>query len=344
MSATWGIHNEHPGLDLLGNAMVTVGWDEAGDLLPIGANRAVIKQRLATTYPDAKPGAIPIWAGVLLRFAFEMQHGDVVIWPNKLDSTLNFGRVVGDYRHESAAPLQRNRRSVQWIKTGVPRARFTQGALYEVGSAVTLFKVKSHEAEFLTFLGAATGQSAMPELPAEVSDEVATIAAEAEPSAERIETRSHDFIVNALMTRLDGIQFEYFVAHLLRKMGYRTQVTQASGDGGYDIVAHRDPLGLEPPIIKVQCKRTIAAIGQPDVQKLTGTLAPGGSELGLFVTVGGYTPEARNFGRNRQDLRLISGTDLVEMVFEHYDSFDPEWKRLLPLRRVYVVDQQPESG
>ena len=32
------------------------------------------------------------------------------------------------------------------------------------------------------------------------------------------------------------------------------------------------------------------------------------------------------------------------MIFEHYNEFNPEWKRLLPLRRVYVVDQEPASG
>ena len=95
---------------------------------------------------------------------------------------------------------------------------------------------------------------------------------------------------------------------------------------------------------RCSARRTIGAIGQPDVQKLTGTLAPGGSELGLFVTLGGYTPEAKNFGRNRQDVRLVSGTELVDLIFEHYADFDPEWKRLLPLRRVYVVDREPQSG
>lgn len=345
MSVTWGIHNEHPSLDLLGNQMVTVGWDEAGDIRKLGSDRAAIKVELAQRYPDAKAGAIPIWAGVLYRFAYEMQVGDLVIWPNKEDSTLNFGRIAGDYEHHPEAPLQRSRRRVEWIKTAVPRAQFSQGALYEVGSAVTLFKVKAHEAEFLAFLGAPKTTASTPVvLPDDVSDDVATTTAEAEPSAERIETHSRDFIVNALMTGLTGVQFEHFVAHLLRKMGYRTQVTQASGDGGYDVIAHRDPLGLEPPIIKVQCKRTINAIGGPDVQKLTGTLAPGGNELGLFVTLGSYTPEARNFGRNRQDLRLVTGPELVDLIFEHYDAFESEWKRLIPLRRVYVVDREPEAG
>ena len=291
VTVTWGIHNEHPELDLLGNGMVTVGWDEAGDLTPLGSDRAAFKARLAATYPTAKPGAIPIWAGVLLRFAHEMAPGDIVIWPNKQDSTLNFGKIDGGYDHQSGAAVQRNRRSVKWLKTGVPRAQFSQAALYEMGSAVTLFKVKNHESEFLAFLnGVSVVDPLVPGPGLDDSDEAATTTAEEAPNAERIETHSRDFVVKTLMSQIDGIKFEHFIAHLLTCMGYRTQVTQASGDGGFDILAHRDPLGLEPPIIKVQCKRTIGSIGQPDVQKLTGTLAPGGHELGLFVTSAATRP------------------------------------------------------
>ena len=60
---------------------------------------------------------------------------------------------------------------------------------------------------------------------------------------------------------------------MLQAVGYRARVTSASGDGGFDIVAHRDPLGVEAPIIKVQCKRTTASQGGPQVQQLTGTLS-----------------------------------------------------------------------
>jgi restriction system protein len=344
MSATWGVHNDQPTLDLAGEGMITIGWDEVGDLSALGPDRERIKQRLAEARPDAKPGAIPVWAGVLFRFGFEMKPGDLVIWPNKQESTLNFGRIEGGYEFDAAAPFHRHRRKVTWIKTGVPRAEFTQAALYEVGSAVTLFRIKTHEAEYLKFVGQGQGLAPAQVQVEQASDEIVTTNAEDEPNAERIETHSRDFIVKTLMKAIDGYQFEHFVAHVLGCMGYRTQVTQVSGDGGFDILAHRDPLGLEPPIIKVQCKRTVSAIGQPDVQKLTGTLAPGGSELGLFVTLGGYTPEAKNFGRNRQDLRLVTGSDLVDMIFEHYDQFATEWKRVLPMRKVYVVDRDPQAG
>ncbi len=337
MSRIWGIHNDHPDLDLVANGFVSVGWDEVGDLTAVGPVRETLKQRLAETYPSAKPRAIPIWAGVLLRFGFEMRPGDLVIYPYKPDSTLNFGRVDGEYYFDQAAPLHRSRRKVTWLRTGVPRAGFSKGARYEVGSAVTLFLVKSHAHEFQAFLD---GPSLDPEA---MSTDEATASAEDEPNAERIEDYTRDFVIETLLKEVEGVRFEHLVAQLLRAMGYRAQVTPPSGDGGFDVIAHRDPLGLEPPIIKVQCKRTLGSISAPDVQKLTGTLAPGGQELGLFVTLGSFSKDAQHLGRTRQDLRLVNGRELVDLIFDYYDRLAPEWKRLLPMRSVYVVDREPEA-
>ena len=87
--------------------------------------------------------------------------------------------------------------------------------------------------------------------------------------------------------------------------------------------------------------RTLSTIGAPDVQKLTWTLAPGGSELGLLVTLGSYSKDAIGLGRTRQDLRLVSGKELVEMIFENYDKLPAERKRLLPMRSVWVIDKDP---
>lgn len=341
----WGVHNDHPELDLIGNGFIGVGWDELGDLAAVGLDKDAMKRCVAEKYPNAKPGAIPVWAGVLLRFAFEMKPGDLVIYPYKPDSTLNFGRIESDYYFDPAAPLHRNRRKVEWLKTGIPRAEFSKSARYEVGSAVTLFRVKNHAREFIEFVDGTPSSipSAETSANALAADEAAAHA-EDEPNAERIETYTRDFIIETLMREIDGERFERFVADLLKAMGYRTQDTEIVGDGGFDIVAHRDSLGLEPPIIKVQCKRTLSSIGAPEVQKLTGTLAPGGSELGLFVTLGAYSKDAVHLGRTRQDLRLINGNQLVALVFEHYEELGAEWKRLLPLRSLYVVDREPEAS
>lgn len=45
--------------------------------------------------------------------------------------------------------------------------------------------------------------------------------------------------------------------------------------------------------------------------------------------------------RTRQDLRLVSGKDLVEMIFENYDKPPAERKRLLPMRSGWVIDKDP---
>lgn len=345
VTTIWGIHNDQPSLDFVNSGFISIGWDAEGDIREIGTDREAIKRQLGISRPDAKAGALPIWAGVLYRFAYEMKVGDLVIYPHKFDSTLNFGRIEGDYYWDADAPIHRSRRRVEWLQTGVPRVRFSQAARHEVGSALTLFSVKRHVGEFRQFLeqGPADNDAAVADSAQILAVKEATERAEDQLNADRIEDDTRDFVIETLMAKLEGVQFEYFVSDLLRSMGYRTRVTEASGDGGFDIVAHKDLLGLEPPIIKVQCKRTLGTIGAPEVQKLIGTLAQGGSELGLFVTLGAYTREALNLGRNRQDLRLISGRELVEWVFENYETLPAERKRLLPMRSVWVVDQDPDA-
>lgn len=339
MSTIWGIHNDQPSLDFIDGGFVAIGWDEIGNLKATGPDRESLKARIAETYPSVKAGAIPVWAGVLMRFASEMQVGDLVIYPYRPDSTLNFGRIEGEYSWDEAASSHKSRRKVAWLRTGVPRAQFTQAARFEIGSAVTLFKVKNHAAEFMRYIEQGDEAAEIPSLPTDV--EVAATTAEDAITADRIESDTRDFVISTLYSELDGYEFEYFVADLLNAMGYRTRVTQSSGDGGVDVVAHKDELGLEPPIIKVQCKKTLGTLGSPEIQKLTGTLAPGGAELGLFVSLGAFTRDAMNLGLTRHDLRLINGRDLVELVFENYERLSEKWKVLLPLRRVYVVDRRP---
>src|ERR1700684_2184104 len=83
-----------------------------------------------------------------------------------------------------------------------------------------------------------------------------------------------DFVIKQLKNGMNSELFENFVAELLRCMGYYTRVTRYAGDGGVDIIAHKDELGFEPPIIKVQCKQSLSRIGGPTVQKPLGALPP----------------------------------------------------------------------
>lgn len=332
-SKLWGIHCDEGSVDFVRNGFITLGWDPVGDLRAFDGSREALKTEVLAKYPNAKAGAIPVWAGLLLRFVAEMKPGDIVVYPHKRDKTVNIGIVDGDYYWASEAGTHRHRRPVKWMKTGLLRTEFSQGALYEIGSAVTLFRVRKHDAEFLAALQGDT-RPVEPGVPDPASGAEAS---EDDPDAERIDETTRDFIIRTLATEFKGHPFAHFVAHLLEAMEYRTQVASEGPDRGIDIIAHKDPLGLEPPIIKVQCKSTEGKIGSPDVSSLLGTLAH--NELGLFVTLGRFSPDAVNLGKDRTNLRLIDGQDLVDLVLEHYESFGPEYKRKLPMRRVYVPDR-----
>ena len=340
MATFWGIHNDALGRELVDEGFVSVGWDAIGDLRRLGNDRTAIKAAVASNDPDAKPGAIPVVAGVLARFAFEMQQGDIVIAPYKPDSTINFGRVSGPYEFHPEVEQHMHRRRVTWLRTGVPRAQFSQAALYEIGAFITLFKVARHRDEFERFL--ATGGSAVPEhVDTATDDELVRHAAEA-PNADRIEQHTRDFVTKTLLSGISHREFEEFTADLLRTLGYQTRVTPYSTDGGVDVIAHRDPLGLEPPIIKVQCKHTAAGQGRPEVQQLIGTLSS--TELGLFVSLGAYSKDARDLERERHNLRLFDGAEVTRLTIDHYAELPSRWRRLMPLRPVLVVDLDPQAG
>jgi restriction system protein len=324
----WGIHAGKTGdghtLFLDGNC-IAIGWREAGDLRNIKADRESFKAKMKEVYPDRKPAALPSMAGQPFRFIHEIEIGDVVIYPSKHDRKIHLGNVTGDYEFKPSKEHGYSHvRAVKWVRA-LPRTHFSQGALYEIGSALSLFQVKNYADEFRAAM-----QGHSPNVvPVEQDESVAAV-------AEEIEETTHDFILKRLAQELKGHPFASFVAQLLNMMGYRTRVSPEGADGGVDIVAHKDELGFEPPIIKVQVKGGEGNIGDPTVSALYGKFGAG--EYGLFVTLGSFTPPARAFGKSKSNLRLIDGDELVELILLHYDRFDSRYKGLLPLRRVYVPE------
>jgi restriction system protein len=319
----WGIHMEwHHELRPIEQKYIAIGWSRVGDLSKLPPDRDAFKKVVASAYPETKAGAIPVVAGTLFRFSKEMKKGDLLIYPSKPNRMVNLGTVDSDYLFApSADEKYPNRRTVKWIKH-FPRAEFSETALHEIGSAVTLFQVKNNAEEFLSAFKGELVSSA------EVDEQTVTAASEA------TEESTRDFVIKTLKSKLDPYQFEHFVGHLLECIGYYARVTQKSGDSGVDIIAHKDVLGFEPPIIKIQCKQVLSNVGQPDVAQLYGHVQHG--EFGLFVTLSDYTAQARQFERGKHNLRLINGEELVDLIFEHYDKFEPRYQTLLPMKRSYI--------
>lgn len=339
----WGVHNNVLTNELIDGGFISIGWDELGSLTDISGGREGIKSRLGELSPDAKPRSIAGQAGVLVRFRDEMQVGDVIVAPFKPNSTINIGIVTSAYYFEVNAPLHRHRHNVEWTKLGLPRTVFTQSALYEIGSVLAVFRIRNHTEEFLAALN--SDGSSIEQVSQAVEKTIIDLQTaddtDDEPRASRIERHTRDFVLEALHKRLSHQEFEDFTAALLRALGYQARVTQYSQDGGVDVIAHRDPLGVEPPLIKVQCKHHTGTIGSPEVQQLIGTQGLG--ELSLFVTLGSYTRDALAIERQRPGLRLLTGEDLVTMVLENYEKLPQRWRAQIPLTTVLVVSDSAED-
>lgn len=308
---------------------LAIGWEEVGDLSKIKPNRDALKAKLAEIYPTKKPNAIAGYAGMLYRFVHEMKPGELIVYRSKIDKQFHIGEITGGYVYDPSIMKEYpNLRPVKWLGT-YPTKQFTQGALSESNSTLTVFTIRNYAQEFL---GALAGEKPTPG----GEDQTVSIV------AKQVMQDTSDFIIKRLAQELKASRgMEEFVAHLLNVMGYRTRLTCKGADGGIDIVAHKDELGFEPPIIKVQVKTDEGSIGDPVVSALYGKV--GVSEFGLLITLGTYTRQADTFAREKSNLRLINGDELVELILQHYEQFDARYKALIPLKQVYIPESLEED-
>ncbi|WP_374396442.1 restriction endonuclease [Sphingopyxis sp.] len=341
MTNLWGVHMpEWIGDDPIERGFVCLGWPAAGDIFALPNDREAYKTELQRTHPGRKLGTIRIDAGILLRFAHEISAGDIIVYPSKHNRMVNIGRATGKRWREPGYGREDyelpNFNGVDWLGQ-FPRSDFSQSALYEIGSFITLFRVRNHADEFLAKIGAAVAIPSEPEANDIQTPDDDAVSQNASLLAE--ETTA-DFVLRRIHNGLSGFEFEHFAAHLMECMGYTARVTEKTGDGGVDVIAHKDALGFQPPIIKIQCKRQSAQVGEPEVSQLLGTLGEG--EYALFLTLGSYSRQARIRERNSPRLRLIDGEQLVEMILDHYPQMSPRFRNMLPLRQIYVPDVKGE--
>ena len=317
----WGIHTKDDNL-FLQKDVIAIGWKEIGNLSKIKAERDAFKEKYAHVYPEAKKGSIANGAGMLYRFVCEVQIGDYVVFPSKIDRKINIGIVEGNYEYNPDAVEYVQQHKVKWLKH-LPRTAFSQGALYEVGSAMSFFSIKNYSDEYLSALE----KNFQKEDISNDSEEDESVGA----TADEIIESTKDFILKELSKNLKGYDLEQFVANLLNAMGYRTSVSAHGGDSGIDITAYKDEL---PPRILVQVKSQDGDIKESTIQSLKGAMREG--DYGLFVTLSNYTKNAQKYLENTPIIRGINGTELVDLILKYYEDLSEKYRKMIPLKMVYI--------
>ena len=315
----WGIHTYDDNLFLKGG-VIAIGWKAIGDLSLLPADREAMKAIYAKAYPDDPKGSIPTGVGMLYRFFHEIKEGDYVVYPSKMDRRINIGVVTGPYYFDPKEEKYPQKRNIKWLKS-LPRTAFSQGALHEIGSALSLFTVRNYAYDFIDALNDDFGKHP-------ILDETDTTVG---ATADEIIQSTRDFILKELYHRLKGYDLEDFIGNLLEAMGYRVKLSPHGGDSGVDIEAYKDEL---PPRILVQVKSTDGDIKEQTIMSLKGAMREG--DYGLFVTLSHYTKNAQKYLANTPIIRGIDGDELVGLVLKYYDALDEKYRKMIPLKMVYI--------
>ena len=111
---------------------------------------------------------------------------------------------------------------------------------------------------------------------------------------------------------LSGVEFENVCQALVEKMGFTTQTTKASGDGGIDLIAYNHQPLLSGKYI-IQCKRYAGSVGEPIIRDLYGVVTSERANKGILMTTGHFTKSAVAFGEGKP-IELIDGEKLKSLL------------------------------
>lgn len=104
-------------------------------------------------------------------------------------------------------------------------------------------------------------------------------------------------------------RFEVEMANMFTALGYRTELTGGSGDGGIDVVAEKNGKRYF-----IQCKKFITREVTPhDVRDFLGAITNvnNPAERGFFITTNKFTIAAERAAEGNARIELIDGRELV---------------------------------
>ncbi len=130
------------------------------------------------------------------------------------------------------------------------------------------------------------------------------------------------------LDKMDGHQFEYACADILKANGYKhVEVTRSSGDFGVDVIAEKDKVRYA-----IQCKRYNHKLDNTPIQEVVGGLAYYQCDKGAVMTNQYFTEPAKQLAQVN-DIELLDRDTLSHMVDKTEKSFDDK----LNLFRSYLT-------
>lgn len=135
----------------------------------------------------------------------------------------------------------------------------------------------------------------------------------------------------AVLNGLGDRDFEYLVASIYKQMGYKVKVTQATRDGGFDILAQRREAGQQEDVF-VECKLHKRKLGVREVRALNGVIDAERVHRGVLVCPGGFSLDAQRLAKKCKRIELIDFDQLNIMLNREHGA---NWPRQIGLIITY---------
>ena len=310
----------------LERGVVGIGWDfDGADIAAM--DREQIRAAYCCIHPGDSKGKVAAGVGQVYCFAHDMTTGSTVVMYDPESRLYHLGVITGSCVAVCDMDGVTYTRDVMWGETA-PRDVLSPSSKNSLGGIQTIFAVSDEVmADLMNAVGdkpsTDPGTSLVDDSDATNDDE--TLAATYDNGIELIKDR---------VNQLDWEDMERLVAGLLKAMGYCARVMPKGPDGGRDVVASPDALGLESPRIVAEVKHRKGAMGAPTVRAFIGGLRAG--DRGLYVSTGGFTKEARyEADRANIPVRLLDLDAFVRHYVEIYDKTDDDTRSILPLTRIW---------
>lgn len=115
---------------------------------------------------------------------------------------------------------------------------------------------------------------------------------------------------------MTGIEFEVYLYHKFKKLGYKAKMTPVTADYGADLV-----LKKRRKKIVVQVKRYHREVGIAAVQEVIGSIAYYNAAIGMVVTNSFFTPNAINLAK-ANEITLWDRRTLIKYLINEEDIRD----------------------
>jgi len=317
---------------------VYLTWNDLDfDLSSIEKKQDLYK-KLIDHYDLEKEKTAINWASQIWPIAHRMEIGDWVVLPSKVNRTIHFGEVKGEYVYDkSLGSPYYHYRDIEWFAIDIPRDNFDQDILYSLGAFMTVCKIHKNDAEKRI--------KAMYANDWIVKKGSTSIEVASDEDVDSTQIDLNEFILDRIseyiIRKFKGHDMEWLVEEILKAKGFTTYRSPEGADHGVDLLASADTLGFGSPRICVQVKSTDGTVDRPTLDQLIGTMSNYNADYGLLVSWSGFKNSViKEIPKQFFKVRLWDSKKIIEEIFENYENLSDEIKAEIPLKRVWMLNEE----